>query len=174
MYRLISRFNGALAEVCGIGLILMVLFLIVELATRLAGVPVHGGAILAVFVMVTAIYFGLATCEQRLKHIRMDAVLPLLPPKARRAIGIFNYVLLIGLYACVVFGVTESAFEAFVVQEAEPVGTQTVPIWPVKTGMALGLFCYWLQLLANFYQMIRVGKIEPAVAGEGSQPATLS
>ncbi len=177
MYQLISRMNRSLAEVCGLSLILMVLFLIVELGSRLIGKPIHGGAILAVFVMVTAIYLGLATCEQRRKHIRMDAVVPLLPERMQRALFIFNYMLLIVLYAAVLYGVSIGAVEAFLINEAEPVGASTIPIWPVKTGLALGIFCYWLQLIANLYQFVSgKGAITDVgnAAAESGQTSSLS
>lgn len=154
MAKLISNLNKLLAEFCGLMLVLMVLFLVVELVSRLIRMPIQGGSILAVFVMVIAVYFGLAACEEKNKHIKVSALTKLLPPKVQTGIDIFNYLLLLTLFAIITYGVGKNMIYSYQNAEAVP-STILIPVWPVKIMMFCGLVCYWLQIAGKTYSKIK-------------------
>jgi TRAP-type C4-dicarboxylate transport system permease small subunit len=154
MANLISRLNKLLAEFCGLMLVLMVLFLVVELVSRLIKMPVQGGSILAVFVMVIAVYFGLAACEEKDKHIKVNALVKLLPSKIQIGIDIFNYLLLLTLFAIVSYAVGKNMIYSYQNAEAVP-STILIPVWPVKIMMFCGLVCFWLQLAGKTYAKLK-------------------
>lgn len=154
MSRWITKLNKLLAEFCGLMLVLMVLFLVIELTSRLINRPIQGGSILAVFVMVVAVYFGLAACEEKNKHIRVNALVKILPPKLQAGIDIFNYLLLLTLFAIVSYAVGQNMIYSYQQAEAVP-STILIPVWPVKIMMFLGLVCYWLQLAGKTCSKIK-------------------
>ncbi len=154
MAKLVSKLNNLLAEFCGLMLMLIVLFLMVELISRLIKMPIQGGSILAVFVMIIAVYFGLAACEEKDKHIKVNALTKIFPPKVQAGIDIFNYLLLLTLFAIISYAVGKNMIYSYQVAEAVP-STILIPVWPVKIMMFCGLVCYWLQLAGKTYSKIK-------------------
>jgi len=154
MTKLISKLNKLLAEFCGLMLVLMVIFLVTELISRLIKMPIQGGSILAVFVMVIAVYFGLAACEEKNKHIKVNALVKIFPPKIQVGIDIFNYLLLLTLFAIITYAVGKNMIYSYQQAEAVP-STILIPVWPVKIMMFCGLVCYWLQLAGKTYSKLK-------------------
>ncbi len=154
MAKLISTLNKLLAEFCGLMLLLMALFLLAELISRLIKMPIQGGSILAVFVMVIAVYFGLAACEEKDKHIKVNALTKIMPPKVQFGIDIINHLLLLTLFAVISYGVGKNMIYSYQKAEAIP-STILIPVWPVKIMMFCGLVCFWLQLAGKTYSKLK-------------------
>ncbi len=150
---IVTKINQWLAELCGWLLSAMILFLCFDIFSRTVKQPVQGAAELAVFVMIAAIYLGLAQCEQLDKHIKVTTLLERMPKKIQLKFRVFNAV----IQLLVVLFLIWAAFKSLVYTYTRNVaisGTVPLILWPVRLFILLGLVFFGLQSLLNLSQWI--------------------
>jgi len=103
---------------------------------------------LSVFVMMIAIYLGLARCEEHKEHVQLEIVLNALPTSIRKFMGFFAYLLAIVTVTIFLYALTINTITSFQSGEALS-GTVELRIWPVKFVMLIGLIFFWIQTLIN-------------------------
>ena len=150
----VTKMNRWLAEICGWLLCVMIIFLCFDIFSRVFKQPVQGVAELTVFVMITAIYFGLAQCEQMDKHIRVTALLDRMPIKVQKTLRIFNGIIQIVVVTVLIWAAYKNLVYTYVKNVAIS-GTTPLSLWPVKFFVLLGLFFYGVQSLLNLSQWIK-------------------
>jgi TRAP-type C4-dicarboxylate transport system permease small subunit len=151
---LIGQMNRWLAEICGLLLIVMIIFLCIDIFGRLLSQPIQGIPELAVFVMIAVVYLGLAQCEQQDKHIKVTAFYERMPPRIQRIVKVIN--------VCIQFLVASiliwAAYKNFLYTYSNDValsGTVLLVLWPVRLIILFGLIFYWLQTVLNLNDWIR-------------------
>lgn len=148
MKELLTQVNRFFAEICGWLLSAIMILLIVDLVSRGVSMPIQGVSEIAVFVMVTVVYLGIAQTEKNRGHVRVTAVITRLPSRIRNIINFIVYALALGTIAVVVWAVTLNAIKAFNSKEAVA-GTVPLLIWPVKFMIVVGCVLYFLQIVVN-------------------------
>ena len=150
----IIQLNQLLAEICGWLLSVMIIFLCIDIVGRGIKQPVQGVAEIAVFVMISAIYLGLAQCEQMDKHVKVTALIQKFPKGLKKGLRIFNGFVQIIVVSILIW----AAFNNLIYTYSKQVviaGTVPLPLWPARVVILVGIFFYWLQSIINLSDSIK-------------------
>lgn len=153
MRKLFTSLNKFLAELCGWLLSIIAVLLAVDVITRALFTPLREVASIAVFVMIAVIYLGLANCERVDGHVGVDLLENMFPPTIKRINTIVRYIVEIAIMGIVVYFAIDNSIDSFVRGEALS-GTMTLPIWPAKFAMSIGLVFFWIQIVLNFLEVL--------------------
>jgi len=153
MRKIFTSLNKFLAELCGWLLSLIAVLLAVDVITRALFTPLRDVASIAVFVMIAVIYLGLANCERVDGHVGVDLLENMFPPAIKRINTIVRYIVEIVIIGIVVYFAVDNSIDSFVRGEALS-GTLTLPIWPAKFAMSIGLVFFWIQIVLNFLEVL--------------------
>ncbi|MBG0776744.1 MAG: TRAP transporter small permease [Desulfovibrionaceae bacterium] len=154
MTSLLKYLNKICAEICGWMLSVVMILLLVDVICRTISKPVMGVAELAMFVMIGTVYAGLANCEMKHGHVRVDFFLDRLPPRLRHGIDIAIYVVAAVVIAATAWTMCDNAWSSFVDREGIA-GAINYPLYPVKFVMSVGMILYFIQLVLNLIAMVR-------------------
>ena len=148
---IISYVNKGFAELSSWLLSIIMLLLIIDLIGRAISQPLQGVTEIAVFVMVAAVYLSIPYGEEEKNHIRMEIFLLKLPLKLRYLVNLLCYFIASFTILLAVYAISRNAISSYYSKEAVA-GTVPLPIYPVKTIIAIGSVFYCLQILINFVE----------------------
>ena len=148
MKALLHKSNQILSAFCGWLMLAMMVLLMIDVFSRTIDISIQGMTELTVFVMMVAIYLGLARCEQYKEHVRLEIIVNALPPSIRKFMGVFAYLLAFVTVGIFFYALAQNTLKSFQSGEALS-GTVEIRIWPVKFIMLIGLAFYWIQTLIS-------------------------
>jgi len=140
----------------------MMILLVIDIITRSIARPIQGMAELSVFVMMIAIYLGMARCEENKEHVALEFVLNYLPPAKRRKAFYVTSLLAVVSAGILLYAVLLNAVNSFRTNESLE-GTVELAIWPVKFLMVLGLIFFWIQTI--FHSVEEAKKLNKSKKG---------
>jgi len=151
--RIMKFINRRLSELCGILLFILIILLLVNVISREIGFGIEGISNLSVIVLISVIYLGLSSTEQKKQHAAVEILEYRLNKKQKRvvdiAIGIIKLgTIIVFLYAAfgnTIFSIKSHELFADVVN---------IPMWPSKTALLVGIFFFTIQILLNLLRMI--------------------
>lgn len=148
-----GRLNIGIAVICGT-IVFLYMFLV---STNIAGRyffnrPIDGTLEIGQLVLATVIFFNLAHAEMKNSHIRVVAVLELLPRKWRDKIE--TAILAVGFLMMVLMAWRSIPFalESFHMREVHM--SVDVPIWPTKSIFFIGWSMLGFQFLIELINRI--------------------
>jgi len=98
----------------------------------------------------TIFLLGAALALSKNLHVRIDFLSAQLPVRVQHGVNlIFNLFLLLPVIGILTHQAVRKAWKAFVTGELDPVSPWAPVIWPFSVGIALGLLCLLLQILAE-------------------------
>ena len=145
-----------MAELGGLLMTIMMVLFLINIVSRELNHPIQGLLQMAVFAMMCLIYLGLAHCEEKDEHVRLEVLSTRLPQKMRGKLRLFCTVIELFIVTLLLYAATRDAWSAFITG-ASVTGTKPMLLWPVKTVMVAGLILFWLQLLSksiSFFRML--------------------
>jgi TRAP-type C4-dicarboxylate transport system permease small subunit len=110
---------------------------------------------LSVFVMITAVYLGLALCEENGQHVCIEIVPTLFKGRLRQFFIFLSFLLQEITVILMICAMYRNTLRSFRTEEAVA-GLIPLEIWPVKVFVCLGLFFYLLQLSMEFADKARL------------------
>lgn len=155
MRNFIHKINQILSSFCGSLMLAMMLLLVVDIIARSIKKPVQGMAELSVFVMMVVIYLGMARCEEHREHVNLEIVKNFLPTSARVFTEVFAHLLALLTAGLLLYAVSQNAWAAYTKKESLE-GTVELRIWPVKFIIVVGLVFFWIQILLNTIERIKI------------------
>ena len=165
MSKYLSALNRRLAELCGWLLSTVMIFIFFDFVSRGLGHPIFGVAEMAMFAMVATVYLGLAHCEEVRGHVRVEALLSRLPPKAQVVLNLMAYIIATIAVGVATYAVWLNTLSAYADREAIA-GTVPLVTYPVKFVMSFALAVYFAQLVLH-----AVGHLREFVgSGNGKVP----
>lgn len=157
MRAFLHKANQILSAFCGWLMLAMMVFLMIDVVGRNLFLSIQGMTEMTVFVMIIAIYLGLARCEEKKEHVRLEIIVDLSPPSIRKVLIIFADLLAIVTIVIFIYALTQNTIHAYRLGEALS-GTVEIRIWPVKVIMLIGLFFYGMQTFLNAIDEVRAMK----------------
>ena len=155
----VIKINHLLAEISGWALSAIMLLLIIDFVSRGLSMPIQGVGELAVFVMVSVVYLGIAHTEEKRGHVRVTALISRFSHRVENIFNLIVYVLALFTVSVVLGAVTLNAAKAYISKEAVA-GTVPLLVWPVKFIIVIGCVFYFIQILYNTieeYQKLKKG-----------------
>ena len=148
MQKILTKINRLTAELGGLLMTIMMVLFLVNIISREINRPIQGLLQMAVFSMVILIYLGLAHCEEKDEHVRLEVVMTRLPAGMRTKLRFFCTVIELLIVSLLLYAGASDALSAYTTG-ASVTGTRPMLLWPVKTVMVAGLIIFWFQLLSK-------------------------
>ncbi|MEX2672781.1 MAG: TRAP transporter small permease [Phycisphaeraceae bacterium] len=136
---MLSRLNTGLTAFGGWTLMVMVALLVVDVIWRSFFTPLHAMTELSVIAMMVVIALGLSACEEHGEHVQLEFFVDQLWGWLRHATIRLERLLSLIAAFILLYAVTNSGLDAYRTQESTT-GMVTIPLWPVKFIMFLGVF----------------------------------
>lgn len=151
--KFLKMINKKLAQLCGILLFLIIILLVVNTVSRELGYPIEGLNSLSVLVLVAVVYLGLSITEQNDQHAAVEILPESLNKPSRKKLDILISVIKIVSIGIFLYAAVPNLFLS--IQSGEAFAdVVTIPIWPAKLAIVLGLFVFELQIILNFFKVI--------------------
>lgn len=154
MKRFIHKVNQIMSGLSGLSLGFIMVFVLIDIISRTISRPILGTAEMAVFAMIVAVYLGVPYCEEKKRHVRIEALLCRLPYKYKRILNLLSYFVVFLMLGIVVFSLGKYALSTYNSGEALP-GARPMRIFPVIFVMFVSCVFYWVQVLLNFLEIFR-------------------
>jgi len=105
---------------------------------------------LSVFIMIAAVYLGLALGEENGQHVCIEIIPTLFRGKLRQFFLFLSCLLQEITVAIMLYAMYRNTLRSFRTEEAVA-GLVPLEIWPIKVIVCVGLFFYLLQLTIGFF-----------------------
>jgi TRAP-type C4-dicarboxylate transport system permease small subunit len=106
-------------------------------------------------VILTFLCFAYTAIQNR--HIRTIAVITRLPPSFRSLADFLALFMMILLLTLMVWQTSKEAWESFSIREVR-MGIISVPIYPTKIAIPIGLFIAWIHYLLAFITQFKAAR----------------
>jgi TRAP-type C4-dicarboxylate transport system permease small subunit len=150
---LLTRLHQAAAIVSGVLLVLVAVLTLVQITTRLVGLPAHSWDEVATFCMAGSTFTGLAYAWRNGAHIRMELIVERLRGGARR---VAESIALSVMLAITVYMAWHTADMTIVSWQTNDVsqGLLPIPLWMPQSSMALGCVVLMLAVAESLFDVL--------------------
>src|SRR5699024_4560466 len=151
--KVMTFINRRLSELCGILLFILIILLLVNIISREVGFGIEGISNLSVIVLISVVYLGLSSTEQKKQHAAVEILEYRLNKKQKRVVDITIDIIKLGtiiifLYAAfgnTIFSIKSHELFADVVN---------IPMLPSTTALLISIFFFTIQFLLNIILMV--------------------
>ena len=157
--RIMGKINTVLAALCGLVVFLYMFLVAVNITGRyLLNSPVNGTLEIGQLVLAAVIFFGLGYSQMKDSHIRVTAVLKILPARLQEIFE--TAILALGFLVMILMAwkAFPFALESFEMREVHM--SVDVPIWPIKFIFFLGWSLLGVQFFIEFINRV-LSKLDP-------------
>jgi TRAP-type C4-dicarboxylate transport system permease small subunit len=150
---LLTRLHRAAAIISGVLLVLVAVLTLVQITTRLVGLPAHSWDEVATFCMAGSTFTGLAYAWRNGAHIRMELIVERLRGGARR---VAESIALSVMLAITVYMAWHTADMTIVSWQTNDVsqGLLPIPLWMPQSSMALGCVVLMLAVAESLFDVL--------------------
>jgi len=155
MKNFLTKVNRLMATLGGMLMSIVVVLFLTNIISREINKPIQGLLQLAVFATIIVVYMGLAYCEDKDEHIKIEVIVSRLSLNAQKILkNVIVKVVEIVILSICIYAAALDAYSAFITK-ASLTGTVPIILWPVKSMIFVGLFLFWLQILLNLIRFIK-------------------
>jgi len=152
--RFIHKINQIMAELSGVSLVFIMVFILTDVISRTISKPIFGASEMAIFAMIVSVYLGMPYCEENKFHVRVEALLYRLPYKYKIILNLLSYFLILLMLGIIIFTVGKYALSTYNTGEAIP-GPRPISIFPIIFVIFVSCVFLCLQALLNFMEIFR-------------------
>jgi len=154
--RFMQRINRIMADLSIVSLGFIMIFTLIDIIGRTISRTVFGASEFAIFSMIITAYLGLAYCEEKNSHVRMELLLSASPPKFKKLLDFVSYLFVFGMWGVATYAVGKYALTAYKSNEAISAGKIPIIIYPVIFVMFVSSTFYWIQIGLNLFDRMKV------------------
>jgi len=155
MKNFLTKVNRLMATLSGMLMSIVVVLFLTNIISREINKPIQGLLQLAVFATIIVVYMGLAYCEDKDEHIKIEVIVSRLSLNAQNILkNVIAKVVEIVILSICIYAAALDAYSAFITK-ASITGTVPMILWPVKSMIFVGLFLFWFQILLNLIRFIK-------------------
>jgi len=155
MKNFLTKVNRLMATLGGMLMSIVVVLFLTNIISREINKPIQGLLQLAVFATIIVVYMGLAYCEDKDEHIKIEVIVSRLSLNAQKILkNVIAKVVEIVILSICIYAAALDAYSAFITK-ASITGTVPMILWPVKSMIFFGLFLFWFQILLNLIRFIK-------------------
>ena len=154
MKSILSKINHFIATLGGLLMSVVVVLFLANIISREIKRPIQTLLQLAVFTTIIVVYLGLAYCEEKDEHIRIEIVASRVSPLIKENIEIIVKVIEIFILSICIYAVILDVYSAYITKAAVT-GIVPMRLWPVKSMILVGLIMFWFQILSNLIEKLQ-------------------
>lgn len=148
MKNILTKVNHLMATLASLLMSIVVVLFLTNIISREINKPIQGLLQLAVFATMIVVYMGLAYCEEKDEHIKIEIVASRVSPLIKGNMKIIVKIIEISILSICIYAVSLDVYSAYITK-ASITGTVPMILWPVKSVILIGLTLYWFQILSN-------------------------
>jgi len=145
MKSILSRINHFMATLGGLLMSIVVVLFLMNIISREINKPIQGLLQLAVFTTIIVVYMGLAYCEEKDEHIKIEIVASRVSLLIKGKMKMIVKIIEIFILSICIYAVSLDVYSAYITK-ATITGTVPMILWPVKSVVLVGLILFWLQI----------------------------
>lgn len=151
----ILRLSQVLAIVSAISILILVLIIVADVALRnLAGNGVAGNAEIAELMMPVLAYFAFPYAQYCRAHVATTVVTERLPVQIRHWVEMVGLIVFAAFIVWMLKATTDAAIYAAQLGQIR-FGVLSIPTWPSKASIAIGLLALLLVLVVQIADLLR-------------------
>jgi len=155
MKKFFQKINNVLAQLSGVSLAFIMVFLLIDIISRTISRPVLGASEMAIFSMLVAIYLGIPYCEQRKDNVRVEALLVILPGNYRKTLEVLSKFIVFITAGIILYSLGIFTLQTFKAKTAIA-GPVPFRIFPVLFVMSISILFFLVQTFVNLIDEIVV------------------
>lgn len=149
--QLLSKCERALAIICCILAVFMMVIMTADIIMRYAGKPITGVYELVPLLLVCISFLGLAYTESEGAHLRIAIITDKLPDKKKNIFSLINLFLSACVMVFMTWGAILAARYSIITGEVPTMGS-TIPIAPTRVAIAIGCLAFLIRLVFSLTQ----------------------
>jgi TRAP-type C4-dicarboxylate transport system permease small subunit len=153
MRKLLTRLHQASAIISGILLVLVAVLTLVQIGTRLAGLPAHSWDEVATYCMAGSTFTGLAYAWRDGAHIRMDLVIAQFHGVSRRILEALALLVMLTVTIYIAWHTTDMTIVSWQTNDVSQ-GLLPIPLWIPQSAMALGSVMLMLAIAESLFDAL--------------------
>lgn len=115
------------------------------------------------WLMPATILFALAYTEHKNEHIRVTLVEDSIGPGPQKVLRLVAQLIVVAIAVVLAWSSLQLAIDSFGIHETVPMGTDLLPVWPIKIAVFFGWLWLTIQTFSKFVGiLIERPQIEPA------------
>lgn len=128
--------------------------------------PILGVSEIAIYLYVTAAYFGFSYTQKEKGHISVELLYDKLGERAKRIVNVIAYLLCDALFVCFTGCIWKAFFQSWTIKEIQ-LSAMKMPVYVLKFTIALGVTVMLLQMIIDTVEAVRTARVHGgAVAAE--------
>lgn len=152
MQVLMKKLNDGSSAIGGWLMIAMMMILVIDVLWRTFFTPIFGMSELSVFVMMIVVYLSFSRSEQHDEHVRLELLLNATKGRLHKVHLITVRLLALLSVGILFYAVADNAWDAVQSREAAA-GLVSLPIWPVKIVMVVGMLLFLVQTVLSVFRV---------------------
>jgi len=153
MKEFFRKINNILAQISGLSLAFIMVFLLIDIVSRTISKPVLGASEMAIFSMLVAVYLGIPYCEQLKDNVRVEALLVVIPGKYRKILEVLSKFIVFVTAGIILYSLGTFAIQTYKSKTAIA-GPVPFRIFPVLFVMSISILFFSIQTFINFIEEI--------------------
>jgi TRAP-type mannitol/chloroaromatic compound transport system permease small subunit len=138
-------------------IVVLIVAMVYEVVARyFLGAPTKWAFEVAYMLMGTSFMFGIAYCLQMRRHVRVDFIYNFVGPRARAAIDLVGYIILVPMILWLCAGLWDYFLQAYRVGELSGESAWNPIIWPFKFTFVMGFMLLMMQIVAEALKLFLV------------------
>jgi TRAP-type C4-dicarboxylate transport system permease small subunit len=131
----------------------IMLLTVIGIIFRLFGIPLSGLTNLSEYLLIIAVYCGVAYTQQVKQHVAVEFLISRVPSNQKNILNIINLIIPLVICTTLILVSWEFALESWRLREKMD-GPPFYPIYPPKIAVAIGISILDLQLLVDLLKEI--------------------
>lgn len=147
-----ARIEKWMSIVGSVAVMVIMLLTVLDVAGRdFLNMPLPGAYEITEFMLVAAVFLGLASVQANKRHIQIEFISSRLPPNAQAGLRAVTYLVCLIIFGLIVFQGGRMTYEAWQVGAISE-GIVPFPLWPAKGLILVGGLAVCFRILIQLVQ----------------------
>lgn len=150
---LIERLLVRLGIISGFATLIIMVIVVIDVSGRaIFNAPFHSGVEISELLLVSLVFLGLASAQQKRQNFAIEILSRYLPPRAQKGLVLIGYVVCLVIVVLLAWPSVNQAISSFNRNEMG-FGIVAFPVWPARILLALGLMLLVVQFAIDILRL---------------------
>ena len=149
----VERLLVRLGVLSGFATLVIMVIVVIDVSGRaIFNSPLHSGVEISELLLVSLVFLGLASAQQKRQNFSIEILSRFLPPKAQIGVELIGYTVCLVIVVILAWTSANQAISSFNRNEMG-FGIVAFPVWPSRILLALGLWLLALQFSIDIFRL---------------------